>query len=103
MMPDADVDEEEWKEVAKNGKGKTKEQREETAEKKKANKEAKKAVKVALKVAQAAAAAVDKEALNDSNKGKTSTPRAGTTGPTHKKDSQYHTCFILNVGGKDGG
>ena len=70
-------------------------------EKKKAKKEAKQAAK-ALKAAQVAADVAAKEASSDSNKGKTGTPRAGTPGPTRKKDSQYSTCFILNVGGQEG-
>ena len=86
--------------MAENGKGKTKKQREEAAETKKATKAAKQAAK-ALKAAQVATVTAT-YASNGSNKGKQSTPRAGTTGPTRKKDSQYSTCFILNVGGQEG-
>ena len=96
MLSDDDA----WKTVAKNGKGKTKKQREEAAEKKKAKKEAKQAAK-ALKASQAAELAA-KEVASNSNKGKTGTPKAGNSGPTRKKDSQYSTCFILNVGGREG-
>jgi hypothetical protein len=100
-MLDADGDDDAWKEVDKSGKGKTKKQREKAAETKKATKAAKQAVK-ALKAAQVAASAAANDAYNGSNKGKQSNPRAGTTGPTRNKDSQYHTCFILNVGGQEG-
>ena len=85
-MLDANGDDDAWKEVDKNGNLKTKKQREKAAEKKKATKAAKQAAK-ALKAAQVAAAAAAKDAYNGSDKGKQSTPRAGTTGPTRKIDS----------------
>ena len=73
-MPDANNDDDEWKEVDKSGKGKTKKQREAAAEKKKANKEAKKA-KAELKAAQAAAALAGKEVPNKPTRGKKITPQ----------------------------
>jgi hypothetical protein len=101
-MPDADNDNDEWKEVDKSGKGKTKKHREAAAERKKANKEVKKAAKSELKAAQATSALAGKEVPTNTTQGNQSTPRVSTTGSTHKKYSQYSTCFILNVGGQQG-
>ena len=84
-MPDAGNDNGEWQEVEQSGKGKAKKQRDAAVEKKKAKKEARKAAQNALQVAQAMA---EKEASTDPKPG---TPRAGTTGPTRKKDNLYST------------